>query len=429
MTLKNLTLPVFVFFAVVILALTYAGKLPNDLMGAFGFIFVTGLIFGEIGDRLPIVKDYLGGGPIMCIFGPAFLVYEGWVPKYVVDIIKNFMDKTNFFAFFISFLLGGALLTMSRKIVLQASLRYIPALFGGIILSFALAMGVGALTGYGARKALYMVAIPVMGGGVGAGALPLSQIYAAAANIDPAQMLSMVMPAVVLGNVLSILGGVIMDRVGRAKPRLTGNGMLMKIENKELLADIEKEKQSQAQAPDIQLMGAGFFLCVGYYLVALAIQTYLFPKIHAFVWLILMLAATKALHLLPDRLELGTIQWSQTWVKNLIYAALIPIGLSYTDLSLVGRAVSNPGYLLTIVVTVIGAVIGAGLVGELVGLYFVESGISAGLCMSNMAQTGDLAVLGAAKRMDLMPFAAYSSRIGGSLILIMATVLVSVLGF
>lgn len=429
MTIKNLTLPVFLIFTVVILGLTFAGKLPNDLMGAFGFIFVMGLIFGEIGDRLPIVKDYLGGGPIMCIFGPAFLVYKGWMPKYVVDIIKNFMDKTNFFAFFISFLLGGALLTMSRRIVIQASLRYVPALFGGIVLSFALAMGVGAITGYGARQALYMVAIPVMGGGVGAGALPLSQIYAAAANIDPTQMLSMVMPAVVLGNVLSIFGGVILDRLGRAKPKLTGNGMLMKIEDKELLADIRREKESQAKAPDIQLMGAGFFLCIGYYLAALAIQTYLFPKVHAFVWLILLLAATKALHLLPDRLELGTIQWSQTWVKNLVYAALIPIGLSYTDLSLVGKAVSNPAYLLTVIVTVIGAAVGAGVVGELVGLYFVESGIAAGLCMSNMAQTGDIAVLGAAKRMDLMPFSAYSSRIGGSIILILATLLVSAIGF
>lgn len=429
MSLKNLTIPIFVVFAAVVLGLAYAGKLPNDLMGSFGFIFVMGLIFGELGDRLPIVKDYLGGGPIMCIFGPAFLVYMKWMPKYVVDIIKSFMDKTNFFAFFISFLLGGALLTMSRKIIVQASLRYVPALMGGLILSFALAMGVGAVTGYGARKALYMIAIPVMGGGVGAGAMPLSQIYASAAKIDPKDMLSLVMPAVVLGNVLSIFGGVVMDRIGKAKPNLTGNGMLMKIDDKALLDDIAKEKEAQSKPMDIQLMGGGFFLCVGFYLAALAIQTYLAPKIHAFVWLILLLVLAKVFKLLPEHLEIGTIQWSQTWVKNMVYAALIPIGLSYTDLSLVGKALANPAYLTIVAVTVIGGAIGAGIAGHLAGLYFVESGIAAGLCMSNMAQTGDIAVLGAAKRMDLMPYSAYSSRIGGSLVLILATALVAALGF
>jgi Na+/citrate or Na+/malate symporter len=78
---------------------------------------------------------------------------------------------------------------------------------------------------------------------------------------------------------------------------------------------------------------------------------------------------------------------------------------------------------LLVGVTIIGAIFGSGLVGRLVGFYPIESSITAGLCMANMGGTGDVAVLSAAERMDLMPFAQISSRIGGAFMLILASVM------
>ncbi|SDK89290.1 2-hydroxycarboxylate transporter family protein [Clostridium cochlearium] len=70
---------------------------------------------------------------------------------------------------------------------------------------------------------------------------------------------------------------------------------------------------------------------------------------------------------------------------------------------------------------------GSGVVGWFVGFYPIETSITAGLCMANRGGSGDIAVLTAADRMDLMSFAQISSRLGGGLMLIIASIIFGVL--
>jgi Na+/citrate or Na+/malate symporter len=101
------------------------------------------------------------------------------------------------------------------------------------------------------------------------------------------------------------------------------------------------------------------------------------------------------------------------------------IGIAYTDLGQVISALT-PLYIFLCFLVVLGAIIGTMVVGKLMGFYPIEAALTAGLCMANMGGTGDVAVLTAAHRMELMPFAQISSRLGGAFIILLATFLVPI---
>ncbi len=393
--------------------------LPQNMVGAFAFMAVTGAILNEIGNRTPIVNKYLGGGPIVIIFGMAALNHFKILPAPTVKTVGNFTANFGFLDWYIAALITGSILGMNRKLLIQASLRYIPTLLAGVVAALGLAGIAGAVMGFGWKEAILYVATPIMGGGMGAGAVPLSKIYAASTGGDPGKMLSMMIPAVALGNAMAIIFAGLLNEVGKRWPRTTGNGQMLRTSDNSILSE-EKRKPTDLMMMGIGLLLAGTFFVVGQFI------SLLIPGIHTFAWMILVVAVFKAAKVLPDKLEESAYQWFQFVVKNLTSVLLVGIGIRYTDLGDIIAAFS-PTYLFLVFVTVIGAVLGTWFVGRPLGFFQVEASITAGLCMANMGGTGDVATLGAAHRMELMPFAQISSRIGGAIMLFLGGILISVL--
>ena len=289
-------------------------------------------------------------------------------------------------------------------------------------------MGVAALMGYPVMNALLLIALPIMGGGMGAGATPLSKIFEASSSMSAAEALSVMTPAVAIGNAVSIVMAGILVKVIRGK--MNGNGQLMKaghMDPKEL--EISPEMQQKRDHIDLKNMGVGLlvsgaFFAWGFILQGLwnALGTGI--TIHAYAWMIITVAICKITNIVPERIEVACYQWFQFVMKNLTNMLLIGIGICYLDIGTVVSSFSLT-YLLLCAATCIGAFVGAALIGKLVGFYPFEAGITAGLCMSNMGGTGDVAVLSAADRMELMPFAQISSRLGGAVILLLASLMLS----
>ena len=440
--LFNLPWYIFAIFAAVVLVAAYMGVLPQGMAGCFAFMIVLGTVLGKIGDNTPIIKDYLGGGAIVIIFGSAALNYFGILPtilnadgstKYsVVSNITSFFKPTGaFLDFYIAALITGSILGMNRKLLVKAAARYFPAIFGGLGLAFLLCSVLGQVRGFGWAKALLLIALPIMGGGMGAGATPLSKIFESSGTMTADEALSIMTPAVAIGNAISIvIAGVIVKIL--VSKKWNGQGALMQSGTVDP-AELEISPEMQAKRDDIKInyLGMGLLVSTSFFAWGFILSNLwgkLVPSvtIHAYAWMIMTVAIVKIANILPENIEIACYQWFQFIMKNLTNTLLVGIGICYLDLNQVISSL-NLTYFVLCAVTCLGAFFGAALIGKLVGFYPVEAGITAGLCMSNMGGTGDVAVLSAADRMELMPFAQISSRLGGAVILLLGSLMLSLM--
>ena len=263
--LFNLPVPVFLFISAIVLIAAYIGVLPEGMGGCFVFMIVVGTVLDFIGNKTPIINSYFGGGAIVVIFGVALLHYFHLLPEIVTDangnataymnlwkefdlvgnIGKFFKPTGAFLDWYIAALITGSILGMNRNLLMKAAARYFPAIFGGLLVAFALCSGIAAIMGYGAVKALLLIALPIMGGGMGAGASPLSKIFDAAGTMSAAEALSIMTPAVAIGNAISIVLGGLMVKLLKG-PFWNGEGQLMQsttVDPKELEISPEMQKK------------------------------------------------------------------------------------------------------------------------------------------------------------------------------------------
>ncbi|MDR1180255.1 MAG: 2-hydroxycarboxylate transporter family protein, partial [Spirochaetales bacterium] len=194
----------FIIFSIAVLAATYMGKLPKGMIGAYPLMIVLGTVLGLVGDYTPIIKTFLGGSAIVIIFGSAALSTDFGttanpfflLPEAAINIIKNFEIGEGFLDFYIASLITGSIMGMNRRLLIKAAIRYLPAIFGGLIVAIAFVAVVGSVSGYGAKQAILYICIPIMGGGMGAGAVPLSKIFGESLGQDPGKMINIMIPAV-----------------------------------------------------------------------------------------------------------------------------------------------------------------------------------------------------------------------------------------
>ncbi len=413
--IMGMSIPVFMTFSMIVAVATVMGVLPKGLVGAIPFMMVLGAILNELGNKTPIIKDFFGGGPIIIIFGSAALFTYQIIPTAVTETVVSFTKAGGFLNFYIAALITGSILGMDRKLLMKASLRYLPAILGGIITALGLVGIVGGLIGYGFKEAILYIGVPIMGGGMGAGAVPLSEMFGEFMQVDVSKMLSIMIPALAMGNAMAIVAAGILNRIGKKNKKLTGDGELMRVKDQDFKVTEEKKSEITFEG-----MALGMLMATSFYVLGKILGNFL--PIHSYALMIISVAAVKVLGILPRKYEEGAFYFFRFVMVAWTPALLVGIGAAYTDLAAVIGAFTFQ-YIVLVAVVIFGAVVGSGFVGYFMGFYPIESAITAGLCMANMGGTGDVAVLSAAKRMELMPFAQISSRLGGAFIIILATAL------
>ena len=399
---------------------------PNFLI-MFSALAVFGLLFGEIGDRIPIWDEFIGGGTILVfVLAAVFGTYK-LVPENFMKAVNIFYNKqpVNFLEMFIPALIVGSVLTVDRKTLIKSISGYIPLIIIGVVGASIGGIVVGFIFGKTPIDVMMNYVLPIMGGGTGAGAIPMSEIWSSKTGRPASEWFAFAISILSIANIIAILSGALLKKLGEVKQNLTGNGELIIDNSKEAIKDKEVELKPELVDTVAAFILTGVLFMVAHILgelwAAFAKSHHIDFELHRLVFLILLTMFLNIANLVPDKIKAGAKRMQTLFSKHTIWILMAAVGFT-TDVQEIINAVTISNLLIALAI-VLGAVGFIMLVARKMKFYPIEAAITAGLCMANRGGAGDVAVLGAADRMDLMSFAQISSRIGGAVMLVLGSVL------
>ncbi|ALF22243.1 citrate-sodium symporter [Fusobacterium animalis] len=399
---------------------------PNFLI-MFSALAVFGLLFGEIGDRIPIWDEFIGGGTILVfVLAAVFGTYK-LVPENFMKAVNIFYNKqpVNFLEMFIPALIVGSVLTVDRKTLIKSISGYIPLIIIGVVGASIGGIVVGFIFGKTPIDVMMNYVLPIMGGGTGAGAIPMSEIWSSKTGRPASEWFAFAISILSIANIIAILSGALLKKLGEVKQNLTGNGELIIDNSKEAIKDKEVDLKPELVDTVAAFILTGVLFMVAHILgelwAAFAKSHHIDFELHRLVFLILLTMFLNIANLVPDKIKAGAKRMQTLFSKHTIWILMAAVGFT-TDVQEIINAVTISNLLIALAI-VLGAVGFIMLIARKMKFYPIEAAITAGLCMANRGGAGDVAVLGAADRMDLMSFAQISSRIGGAMMLVLGSVL------
>lgn len=409
----------YLICAGVVLAVAFTDTLGYDATAFIAVTMALAIILYKIGKILPIWNTYIGGGLLMVFFGTAVLKQLNLIPEKYVDLINNTVQgDVSILNVFIICLIMGSILSLDRKVLLRSFGGYIPSILGGLAGAALLGCGAGLIFGVKPIDMIIKYVLPIMGGGNGAGAVPLSQIYEQISGEPAANYYSFAIIVLTIANLFCIIAGALLNRLGEMRPELTGDGKnIMPVDSKLIKEDVKVKVTLNDYTGTLLLCGTVY--AVGRLFSKVLLPTVLGAQIHTFAYSIIFVVILAATGIVPANIRVAAKNVQGFMVSIVGLMCMVSMGVDF-DLGELAAACS-PANLLIALVIVIGAIFGSGLVGKLVGFYPIDAAVTAGLCMANRGGSGDIAVLGAAHRLDLISYAQLSSRVGGGIVLIIAS--------
>jgi len=431
-SINGIPLVIYLCIIAIIIVGAYMGVIPDNMGGAYAICLVLGVFLMWIGNKTPVLKDY-GFGTILCVLGPAILLYIGVLPKSLGPIAKNFFSVYDFTSFMVPALLVGSILAMDRKVLVNAGARFIVPMILTVFFATLISGLIGAISGYGMVNTMLYIAGPILGSGISASAVPLSEIYASYGGGNADTILVTLTSAIMVANILTIIFGALLAALGRKNPNMffkgfagTG-GRLLRNEAKaiKITEDQKHEVVKDSNTTTFSALQMGFLLTSGIFIGGKILAKVIPGGLNFYLYMILISIILKLTDVLPAKLNDAAGEWQNFMAKIMVPVTLCAISLGVLKLEEVIKVFSNPSFLILSILCVAVTVLVSGFLTYLFGFYFVEGAIMAGLGLADMGGTGDVAVLAAADRMELLPFLTICSRIGGAINMVWLTFLAS----
>ncbi len=414
-----LPLPVFlVLLAVIVWFTAQGGKFPGEICMMMAVLAVGGFACGEAGKRLPVLHHF-GAAAIFATFIPSYLTYRKILPEPLIVSVTEFTKSTNFLYLFIAAVIVGSILGMDRTVLIKGFVKIFIPIAAGTVLASLAGVVTGTILGLGAKHTLFYLVAPVMAGGVGEGAIPLSTGYAEILHLKQGDLFAQVLPPVMFGSLMAILLSGALNFIGKKFPGLTGEGRLQPGEHDELHLQQDEIKGHM----DVTHVAAAGSLTITFYVVGMFLAGY-FGKyqitVPAALSMLALAVVAKLAHAVSPQLQAGAQVVYRFFASGVTYPLLFAIGVAMTPWDRLVAAFA-PANLLTIGVTVTTMVTTGYFVGSWIKLYPIETAIITA-CRCGQGGTGDVAILTASNRMQLMPFAQIATRIGGLITVTLALI-------
>lgn len=416
--ISGLKFPLYMAVFCATCAAIFLDEVPEGLVGGLLLLMVFGEGFRALGENVPFVKTYLGGS-VIAILGGAALGAFNLLPEHTLSILYSFVNREGFLVFYIASLITGSLFRIDRKLLFRATVRILPIAVLSIAVGSTVIVLLCMASGGTIADGLLYVAIPMTGGGMTAGAVPLSAMYAEALSKDAGEILTRIAPATVLGNIFSIFYAALGNRLGEKIPWISGDGKL-------LPGDVKEAKQAK-KATDILKLGKGLLFSLFFYQLS-EIGNHFLIGMPTYAWMILLVFLAKVSGIVPEEMEEAASVWGEFTIHAFTAAALTGIGITLLNLKAIAVGLT-PMYVFTVAAGVAAISVTAGVAGrKIMGFFPLESAIAAGMCTTNMGGSGNVAVLSSANRLELLPFAQIVTRTCGALMLTVGGVLIHFLG-
>ena len=409
-------LPIYCLLLALIVGFVSSGKVPTDISVSIAILAVGGFTCAEFGKRLPLVR-HIGAAAIFATFIPSYLAFNHLIPDLVLKNVVEFTKTSNFLYLFISSIIVGSILSMDRTILVQGFIKIFIPLAAGTVVASIVGTVVGTVLGLGAFHTFFYIVVPIMAGGVGEGAIPLSIGYSGILGQAQGDVFAQVLPSVMLGSLTAILLAGGLNFVGKKYPHLTGEGRLQE-------GDASNSMSSEESIPanvDIAHIAAAGVTAISLYMVGLmCFKLFEFPAPVAMLFVAVVFKLSRAV---SPQLEQASFVVYKFFSTAVTYPLLFAIGASMTpwDKLVAAFHICN---LITIIATVASLMVTGFFVGQRLKMYPIEAAI-VNACHSGQGGTGDVAILTAANRMQLMPFAQISTRIGGAIVVTLSLLAMS----
>ncbi|WP_349402116.1 2-hydroxycarboxylate transporter family protein [Candidatus Phytoplasma solani] len=446
------------FLLIAILQIWYIknqGKINNlwhPLITPLFLTMVLGFWLNFIGNKT-LYLNKLGGGFLLCLIIPSFLVHKDIIPEILAQKIeKDFFNKPdikdylgiNFAQFFVTITTIGSILSIDKILLKKSFWKFIPLTLIALFCNFLLVGIAGVLLRYQIPKGfisrgrfldtIFYFCNPLTSGGTNLGVNRFSEEifpkFFDKIKITSSQIRSFLVAPLILTRILAILlGGILyslFDKTiysGNQKLEITTNKYIPKVpkegnnKQKSYFCPLDSKQQYQDICNGLLIM---FALYNGASIINKILMIYNFST-DLMVYLIVILVIIKIFDFIPYHLEKAIIQSSKFIIINFTPAALVCFGISIKFEQL-QSCITDVTILIMVLISLLSVVFVVFLLAKSFGFYPLEASLTAGLCSHSVGSMGNIGIMSISHRMNLLPLANIATRIVGPIVFVMMNI-------